>query len=493
MVRTLLMRFYYSNYCFILLILFFLAHAWSDYVIMIPTTSVLILWLVISIVAIIYFRVVVFFFGNKQSASLFTTLSFSFFLFFGVIEKTVLLLIGNYSGLFVKGLVVVFLIISFFYFKKKPVKGERTVLFLNLLFSVLLVIELISLSMKFSEKGKFVQQSFLDETYSVSNSERLPSVYLILLDEYAGSETLVKYGFSNNVFLKQLEEQEFKVIKNAKSNYSYTVPSIASLLNGSFMDFSNQYSIYSGDRYRISMQAIYKNKTIKTFSELGYKIQNFSPFAIENAKPFYANRFIPVDIGIILNATIFDDIIDLAPLFFTRYFGSKKVFSDLVYERIKYNYEILDSVIEQSKNRDPLPHFNYIHLMMPHAPYAIDSVGAVNVDFLKKLEVTQADKNEAYLQYLKHTNQVVSSFIKKLKKNTNSEAIILLMSDHGSRDLAKGQKKYSSFNSLNCIYLPKGYSGKWYDSMSNVNQFRILFSTITNTRIPLKQDSIVAY
>ena len=49
------------------------------------------------------------------------------------------------------------------------------------------------------------------------------------------------------------------------------------------------------------------------------------------------------------------------------------------------------------------------------------------------------------MHYLK---VLTKNIIKKLKKNTNSEAIILLMSDHGSRDLAKGQKKYSSFNSF---------------------------------------------
>ena len=67
------------------------------------------------------------------------------------------------------------------------------------------------------------------------------------------------------------------------------------------------------------------------------------------------------------------------------------------------------------------------------------------------------------------------------------------MSDHGSRDLAIGLKDNASFNSLNCVFYPGKGSVSWYDGMSNVNQFRILFSEITGTQIPLLKDSIVKY
>ncbi|HEU0110529.1 MAG TPA: hypothetical protein VFQ73_06605, partial [Flavisolibacter sp.] len=60
-----------------------------------------------------------------------------------------------------------------------------------------------------------------------------------------------------------------------------------------------------------------------------------------------------------------------------------------------------------------------------------------------------------------------------IKKATQGKAIIMLLSDHGYRYASNAENYYSN---LAAIYRPDGVYGSYYDSISNVNQFRVLFN-----------------
>ncbi len=480
-----------SNYHYLLLTLFFVLHAWNDFFELLPAAAILKIFLLLGLVAVVYFLTGLILLKNAESAALFTTISFFLFLFFGVIEKFFFSLSGQITGILPKIVTALFVILLFVLFKRKKKHWIRAVLFINTLLVLLIVLEMVFLLNNAFNSKIVVKKSFL---YAGSHPlQKLPTVYLVLLDEYAGAETLLKRGYNNEKFLSEIKSFGFRVIKNAKSNYSYTVPSVASLLNGDIISLPQSKSLYNSERYRLSLKEIYNNRVIWTFRALGYRIENYSPFPMHQANARYTNRFIPVDIGLILSPTIFDDIIDLMPLYITRRLPGKKYFERLVYKKIEDNYFAMDKLLQKAAVQDSTPSFIYVHLMMPHSPFAVDSTGKINVQFLTKKQITQPDKNEAYLQYLVHTNHVVLKFIKQLKAKTNNDAVILLMSDHGSRDLAIGLNDNASFNSLNCIYYPGKDSTGWYDGMSNVNQFRILFSEITGTQIPLLKDSVVLF
>jgi hypothetical protein len=77
-----------------------------------------------------------------------------------------------------------------------------------------------------------------------------------------------------------------------------------------------------------------------------------------------------------------------------------------------------------------------------------------------------------------------------LQQETDGKAVILLMSDHGYQESVIKSEKLPFYN-LNAIYLPqKNYEG-WYNGISNVNQFRVLFNTLFHAQIPLLTDSVV--
>jgi phosphoglycerol transferase MdoB-like AlkP superfamily enzyme len=110
------------------------------------------------------------------------------------------------------------------------------------------------------------------------------------------------------------------------------------------------------------------------------------------------------------------------------------------------------------------------------------------VPYSLRKERSLKEQDGDYLQFLVYTNQRMSAFISGLKKNTGNNAVILLMSDHGFR--FQDQVKPLSFLNFNAIYLPgKEYAG-WYDGMTNVNQFRVLFNTLFHQQLPMLKDSI---
>ncbi|MEJ8843051.1 sulfatase-like hydrolase/transferase [Lacibacter sp. H375] len=332
-------------------------------------------------------------------------------------------------------------------------------------------------------------KSFMSASRQNVPNANLPSVYFIVLDEYAGSETLEKYfKYSNAGFVNTLDSLGFKVIRNASSNYHYTVLSMASTLNGEYIETHKNKPVYTQESFRNGMNAIYYNKAFATFEELGYSVFNYSPFRMKEHASRYSNRFLPTDYWLILHPTFFDRVIESFPYFFARKSGNKNLLKNLFTRQVDVSRNVLNDVLNKSGENLNAPTFSYIHLMMPHAPYATDSTGMINMAFLTSEAITKKQRMDAYLQYLVYANRVVSDFLRKIKTKTNGNAVVMLMSDHGLRDQLNPEDTISKFNSLNAVYLPAGMPNKWYDNMSNVNQFRLLFSLLSQQQIEYKQD-----
>ncbi|MGZ5133983.1 MAG: hypothetical protein ACXWCG_02480, partial [Flavitalea sp.] len=58
------------------------------------------------------------------------------------------------------------------------------------------------------------------------------------------------------------------------------------------------------------------------------------------------------------------------------------------------------------------------------------------------------------------------------------------------RDGARSNSKFA-YQTFNAVFLPTHNYDNWYNGMSNVNQFRILFNSVFRQSIPLLKDSIV--
>ncbi|QNA45814.1 sulfatase-like hydrolase/transferase [Lacibacter sediminis] len=315
------------------------------------------------------------------------------------------------------------------------------------------------------------------------------SVYLIILDEYAGKETLASdFGYDNNRFIQFLKNRKFHVADSAISNYSYTLLSVPSLLSGSYIGAKTGISLSGVAQNKEAMLMLYENNIVHYFSKAGYNIKNYSPFAINIASNYYHHQFLPTGKFLLLYPSLIDDLAGKLPEFFVSKFAGKKRLTSFYAKKADEFKPMLVNVLKDTEN-NTAPMFTYLHIMLPHFPYMRDSVGGININFLFKKAATETDKKNAYLQQLAYTNSVITEFIDLLLVKTKGEAVIVLMSDHGYK--SGGVRRVENrFNTINAVYYPGTPDLKRYNGMSNVNQFRSILSHMSGTDLPWEVDSL---
>jgi hypothetical protein len=318
-----------------------------------------------------------------------------------------------------------------------------------------------------------------------------PDVYLIVLDEYFGSAGLKDYyGYDNSAFEQFLERKGFSVLSGTKSNYSLTVFSMASMLNMDYLRNLGEISLKNHYAYVTATAGIQSSAVVRKFRAEGYSIKNKSQFHMHDAPSDYSTGLLPTKIQFINSKTLYYKVAKHLPSYFAKNHGIKWFAKRVDEKTISKNREILDDALEEAGRPDSVPTFTYIHLYMPHDPFAFDSTGKQMVPLSQRKSFTPNDVDEAYLQYLVYTNKRIGDFVHQLLKATGGEAVILLMGDHGYRFAV--HKGYNDiFQTLNAVYIPGKSANGWYDGMTNVNQFRVLFNTLFAAGLPVLKDSTV--
>jgi hypothetical protein len=125
--------------------------------------------------------------------------------------------------------------------------------------------------------------------------------------------------------------------------------------------------------------------------------------------------------------------------------------------------------------------------MMPHYPYYFDSGGTpLPIEKLGGLSrVTAKD----YIEYLQYGNKRLLELIDNILSGCVSPPLIIVLSDHGFRHPEKNADLAYDFINLNAVYFPDGNYSRFYDSISNVNQFRVIFNQYFGQRLPILKDS----
>jgi hypothetical protein len=124
--------------------------------------------------------------------------------------------------------------------------------------------------------------------------------------------------------------------------------------------------------------------------------------------------------------------------------------------------------------------------MMPHYPYYFDSKG--NSLPVEKLTALKNANPQDYLEYLQYSNKRLIQLVDHILASSPNPPIIIILSDHGLQKM--GDRKYD-FANLNAVRLPNKNYSLFYDSMTNVNQFRVIFNTYFNQHLPLLKDSTI--
>jgi Sulfatase len=319
-----------------------------------------------------------------------------------------------------------------------------------------------------------------------------PDILMLVFDELAGSAALQRsFGYDNTSLDKGLAARGFHIISHSCSNYYFTQFAMASMLNMSYLTVPGKYALEQDD-YVGAMKLIRNNRVLRLLSSRDYSINNCTAFELEGYPAparYLKNNFgtNQMDDGTIFNAIRknigwnFDRWRNLAED--TQSLRDDIDFSNAYHQTIT---ALLQSASEKNTNR---PQFTYAHFFYPHAPFLLDSLGRQRSASSMVHDNKAPNYTRAYLNYLTSVNQQILGLVEDLQAKQKRETIIIVMGDHGFRTGHFKTAKPAFFDNFMAITLPSRYARNFNDSISSVNLFRILFSNVFDTNIPLLSDS----
>lgn len=482
------------------IIVFFLSHGYSENYGLIPPADILIFFISASAVAALLLFFTAKKMGSWAKAGIITGLALVGYLFYGAFQNGLatskfLAQLSRYRFL-LPGMALA-VAASYYFIKKSSKKFEGITLYANLLLTVLIAVDMASIA------GQALQPESKDEAEKKAIASSLqpckdcskPDIYLIVMDEYWGNHSLKEYlNYDNHAFTSFLKNEGFFVAEEPICNYSCTPLSMASILNMKYLKWVNgkkNEKELSVQDYACGARDVSNGNVFYYLSSLGYATKNCSIFDF-NAQPSkFDFNLLGINMNLITSKTLIN-VIEYSLLWKKplKYFPQANEMAISLYRnsfRVG-NKKILKTLDEAIVSADS-PKFVYAHLEMPHLPYLYDSFGRDN----KVIFMSEQPKERVhlmYLNYLIYANKVVAPIVSKIKKVSQNRAVIILMSDHGNRDFLLLNGKMSPWNNFNAIYLPDKDYHLFYDSMSNVNEFRVLFNTLFSQHLPMLKDSV---
>jgi hypothetical protein len=438
--------------------------------------------------ALIFFLLGWLFYRNRSKAALLSFCIMAFHFFFGSIQDRLKKWfdddwITRYS--FLLPFFLVLLIALLVFLKRNKGSLHKPGFYLNVQLCLFLVIDVCWLGSKMLSQ---THPALGNDQIIKCNTCTKPDIYFLVFDEYSSSTALKElWNYDNSEMDSFLVQKGFKLLPYSRSNYNFTQFSIASTLNMNWLKITDPKACTVKD-YSNCFELIKNNQVTSILQSLGYKISNYSIFDVAKDPSPITEDFLPLKTKLITAQTFLSRIRkDLFYHLLTGKFEIKWLTRDLVFKTKHNNEKIINATIKESLNSSTGPRFIYSHIEMPHPPFYNDKTGKEK----DKQELFEEYKNlniHSYLNYLPSTNKVMKQVVNSIIDHTKRPVVILLMSDHGFR--AHQPQEYY-FRNFNAVYNSSGNYQGFYENMSNVNEFRILFNNLFQTSFPSLKDSTI--
>jgi hypothetical protein len=483
-----------------LISIFFVLHGALENFGFIPFTDALALVFAYIGLTLIIGSLVWLLFRDMRATAIGTTALLAFFFFY---EAFIQFLIKRFphrfftSSAFLLAVGLFALIATFIYLKKNKRPFPRLYLFLNATLLIYILVDTGGLVLKLRHPpvNPLSVYSFAKvETTPPCTACAKPDVYFLLFDEFASTLALKEQSnFDNSSLDSFLIGQGFHINPYSSANYNFTPFSMASILNMSYIEGLKYPNRIVAEDYAHSFQLIRDNEVIKVFSREGYEVKNFSIFDLAGQPTEAWQSFLPLKTRLITARTLAERLNKSINALLVRYLGIRYF---VVQEYMKYhssNEEFLKRVASEADRRNNKPRFLYAHFMMPHSPFLFDSSGLRKTDeqIYAQMSTDTAAFHRDYLSYLQYTNKRLESLVLHIRQSA-PDAVILLCGDHGYRGWAEKDEPGFQFQNLNAVFFPDHDYTRWNKKRSMVNQFRIVFNQLFQTRYPMLKDSTIS-
>ena len=337
----------------------------------------------------------------------------------------------------------------------------------------------------------FEEESAVGLEY-IKNEKELPDIFYIILDAYPGYDSLkTTSNYDNSEFLNYLTERGFFVQKESYSNYAQSFISIPSALNMKHLNYLTEELGDSRDQ-TIPYQMGSDNNVMNFLKSQGYTIANFDSGWGLTRDMKSAELQLCGD-NQLLNSNFLIMLVKasaLNPIYV-------KIFETSQIELKLCVFDELPKV--QSRSDEPI--FAFAHILLPHPPFIFDANGGIrSVDSLDlSLEVRDNNNRAAHLEQLKFVNKKIAQVVDQLL-DSESPPVIIISSDHGSAFLFDGnltnwdnptnEMIKERMDNIMFIYLPSNETDIFYEEITPVNVFRVLFNHYFETDFEILEDKI---
>ena len=375
--------------------------------------------------------------------------------------------------------------------------------FLNvaaLVLTLLPVITIVSATIK--EKNAVAESSAaLPAVTTLAAIEQQPDIYYIILDMDTSENAMVQLmNYDDSAFTHALEERGFFVSTCSRSNYDSTKQSLTSSLN---MDYLQDLDVSGG------MDGLYplvqQSRVRRLLEGAGYETWAFktgySYLDLKDAAHYSDPTSGALNLLTYPGITNFESLIlsiSAGQVLYENRDGLSKqmqTFIDAPYmQRREEIFNIMDSLPQAAADESASPKFVYAHILAPHDPFVFDETGE---PAFRRFPFTQNKDPEfgagygwdeykkAYVNEVIYLHGAVIEMIDQILANSQIPPVIILQGDHG----IPWSKPYSAqFEILNAYYFPGVSEPGYYDGISPVNSFRLLFNDYFDAAYPLLPD-----
>ena len=320
-------------------------------------------------------------------------------------------------------------------------------------------------------------------------SRRGPTIYLILLDEYANAGVLTEqFGFANREFEDSLRRLGFTIPKLVRSNYAHTTLSLPSLLNFSQLSaLTRDLGPKTTDPY-LADYLLEHNRTVSFLKAQGYQFVLFpSGWWPATAHSPQADREFRVwhdfDPRHLLARTELGRHLWIHSLL--RSLGSPDMVDP---DYLKGTFEGLRRLDTHGKST-----FVFAHVLLPHTPYVFDA------ECRSRTEPDERNR-QLYLDQLQCTNKLVLNLVTTLLHRPGPLPVVLLQGDHGSSMLDFGSAPTADrvtaaqarerFGAFGAYFLPGGGGRTFGDTLTLVDVFPKVLDFYFGANLPMGPDDL---
>jgi len=365
--------------------------------------------------------------------------------------------------------------------------------FLNRLSSFLVIFSLAISAYKISIR-RDISASDNFSASEIEKSANLPDIYYLILDAYARADVLKQlYDFDNTEFLEHLTQKGFYIAEKSNANYPRTLMSLASSLNMKYLDHLTEKVGRDSKSLHPAKNMIKYNEVANFLKRHGYTFVAFSSghstTEITNADVYLSKPGLISEFqNILLNTTPIPKLLK----------GVVDEY-DLHRERLLFIFETLVKMPDMAS-----PKFVFAHIKSPHPPFVFGEGGEpaksgrplhyrTTRDLMNENDIQEYIRK--YKNQLAAINMKVKAAVDGILAESKAPPIIILQGDHGPC----GWLDYNSLENtnlmermpiLNAYYLPESDNEEFYDTITPVNTFRVIFNQYFGARFDLLEDEI---